>query len=65
MSDLSDLKTTTITWKAVKNTERGAIRKHGNVWLRLKQEMFRGSLCWLIQSQDRSEERWINIDQEV
>jgi hypothetical protein len=59
------LETKPITWKAVKNTEREAIRKHGNVWLRLKQEMFRGSLCWLIQSPLKSEERWITIGQEI
>lgn len=56
---------TKITWKSMKNTEREAIRKHGDVWNCLRHAEFRGSMCFLIGSPDGSDQRWIQPSQVV
>ena len=52
-----------ITWRPVRNTERSAVARHGNVWQTVRKDLFRGAPSWLITSPDLVDLRWIGEDQ--
>lgn len=50
-----------VKWLAVKNTEREAIRKHGDVWLIIRTDDAVQKVC--ITPPDKSDLRWITTAQ--
>ena len=56
---------TLIQWTPVKNTERTAIAKHGDVWQLMEAPWSKDATRHLITSPDKADLRWIGSEQVV